>query len=145
MTRHTDAYAPEPAPEAPRPPRPSRPAVVELAAAILIVGGVIGIVGALTAAPRLPAGAEPLLLLTIVLDVGSIVCGVLVRTGRAWVVAVNYVAVLAFLDLLAAASSPLALMIGIGNLAVVVIVLWHKSWFDAVGRWRAGDAADLTP
>jgi hypothetical protein len=145
VTRHTDAYAPDPAPEAPRPPRPSRPAVVELAAAILIVGGVIGLFGALTAAPRLPAGAEPLLFLTIVLDVGAIVCGVLIRTGRAWVVAVNYVAVLAFLDLLAAASSPLALMIGVGNLAAVVIVLWHKSWFDAVGRWRAGDDADLTP
>ena len=145
MTRHTDAYAPDPAPEAPRPPRPSRPAVVELAAAILIVGGVVGLIGLVTGAPGLPDFTLGLLLLTLALNVAPIAVGVLVRTGRAWIVAVNYVAVIAFLDLLSIGSSPIGLIFTVANVLVVIILIRHKPWFDAVGRWRAGDDADLTP
>jgi hypothetical protein len=113
-----------------------RPAAVELAAAILIVGGILGLVGALGGAAALPAGTGLLLAVTITLDVASIVVGVLIRTGRLWILAVNYVAVVGFLDLLAAGGSSIALIRGIGEVAVVVILLVYRPWF--VGR--AGSA-----
>jgi len=145
VTRHSETLAGEPAHEAPERPRPPRPGTIELAGAILIVGGVLGLFGALTAAPSLPAGTEPFLLVAIALDVGSIVIGVLVRTGRAWILAVNYVAVLGFLDLLAAGTSQLALMVGLADLLVVVILIRHKPWFDAMAAWRRGDEVRLNP
>lgn len=136
MTRHAQSTNPEREIDE-GPIQPARPAPIELAAAILIVGGAIGLFGAVANAASLPAEAEPFLLLTIALDVGSIVTGVLVRIGRLWILAVNYVAVLGFLDLLAAGGSPLALMLGLADIVVVVILLLHKPWFDAMGRWRA--------
>lgn len=124
-------------------PRPSRPALVELAAAILVVGGALGLVGASTAAAGLPAGTEPLVVLAVVLDVGAIVAGVLVRFGRWWVVAVNYVAVLGFLDLVASGGSALALLRGVADVGVVIILVLSKPWFDALAAWRA--AQPFTP
>lgn len=116
--------------EAPAPPS-SRPAPIELAAAILIAGGAIGLVGALLRDGSVgPASSDPFLLLTLALNVGSIVAGVLVRIGRLWIVVVNYVAVLGFLDLLAAGTSPLALMLGLADIVVVIILFLHKGWFD---------------
>jgi hypothetical protein len=139
MTRHSYAEA-DPAddePDAPETPRPSRPAPIELAAAILIVGGAIGLVGVVSRLSSVPAGLEPFFALTAALDLASIVVGLLVRTGRLWIVALNYAAVLAFLDLLASGASPLALMLGVANLAVVVILMVNKPWFDSVERWRS--------
>jgi len=128
------------------PTPPSRPALVELAAAVLVVGGVIGFLGVLAALPGVPPGAEPVVVGTIALDVGSIALGVLVRFGRAWILAVNYAAVLGFLDLLGAGESPLALMLGLADIAVVGILLSHKPWFDATRAWRtnASQAARTT-
>ena len=121
--------------------RPARPAAIELAAAILITSGVLGLMGAVGAASDLPAGTEVLLVVTAALNVGSLVIGALVRTGRAWLLAVNYVAVLGFLDFTGAPPSGLALLLGIADVIVVVILLVHKSWFDALRafrrRWKA--------
>jgi hypothetical protein len=119
-------------------PRPGRPAIVELAAAILIVGGALGLLGGFTAAPGLPSGTESVFVLAIALDVGAIVVGVLVRLGRWWIVAVNYVAVLGFLDLVASGGSVLALLRGVADVVVVVILVLTKPWFDALAAWRAG-------
>ena len=115
---------------------PARPAVVELAAAILIVSGVLCIVGALGAASDLPAGTEVILVVTAMLNIGSLIIGVLVRTGRAWLVAVNYVTVLGFLDFTGAPTSGLALLLGIADVIVVVILLMQKPWFDAMRTAR---------
>ena len=60
--------------------------------------------------------------------------GVLVRLGRLWLVAVNYAAVLGFLDLLGAGASPLALMLGLADVLVVVILFRYKPWFDELRR-----------
>jgi hypothetical protein len=130
-----DAYEPpgEPIPE-------PRPGPIELAAAILIVGGVLGLVGIVSAGPGLPPGTEPLLVVTVMLYIGSVVIGVLIRMGRAWVVAVNYVAVLGFLDLMAAGGSGLALILGVADILVVVILFLHKPWFD--GRRQVRDERD---
>jgi hypothetical protein len=123
------------------PPRPPRPALVELAAAILIVGGIVGLIQVATSAGDVPAGAQPLLAATVALDAGSIVLGLLIRTGRAWLLAVNYAAVLGFLDLLGAGASPFLLMLGLADLLAVGILLATKAWFDAVRSWRAEASA----
>ena len=121
--------------------RPARPASVELAAAILIVGGAIQLLLGLTTLPGLPPGAEAIAAVTLALNVATVATGALMRTGRAWLVAVNFAAVLGFLDLLGAGGSPLQLMLGAAEVLVVAILLARKPWFDAIGRWRAARAA----
>ena len=125
--------------------RPARPAAIELAAAILITSGVLGLMGAVGAASDLPAGTEVLLVVTAALNVGSLVIGALVRTGRAWLLAVNYVAVLGFLDFTGAPASGLALLLGIADVVVVVILLVHKAWFDALRAFRRREKTRRVP
>jgi hypothetical protein len=138
VTRLAFPEGPEPTGDEPDAPRPSRPAAVELAAALLIVGGAISVVGAVSGISRLSPGAEPFFALTVALALGSIIVGLLVRLGRFWLVAVNLAAVLGFLDLLGAGASPLALMLGLAEILVVVILFRHKPWFDAL-RLRPSD------
>lgn len=129
---------------------PGRPAAIELAAALLSVGGVLGVVGVLTTGANKPAGLEALTVLTVVLNVAQIAVGAFIRGGRFWIVAVNFVAVLGFLDLTASGRSPLALVLGLSELAVLVILLGHRPWFDR-RRWTQPpadspfDAADREP
>lgn len=141
MTHHAAPQGPDPAID--EPPAPRRPAAIELAAAILIVGGIIGVLVAFSTAATLPPGTEPFLILTLALDIGSIVVGVLVRFGRFWILALNYVAVLGFLDLVGAGTSTLALLLGLADIVVVVILFLHKPWFDELRRRRA--IQPLTP
>jgi len=126
----------EPGEELSKNERFPRPAAVELAAAILIIGGILGLAGAIGGAASLPAGTGLLLAVTIAIDIASIVVGVLIRMGRLWILDVNYVAIVGFLDLLAAGASPIALIRGIGEVAVVVILLIYRPWFVR----RAGSA-----
>lgn len=123
------------------PVRPVRPASVEFAAAILMVGGAIQLLLGLTTLPGLPPGAEGIAALTLALNVATIATGVLIRAGRAWLVALNFAAILGFLDLLGAGGSPLQLMLGGAEVLVVVILLARKPWFDALGEWRAARPA----
>jgi hypothetical protein len=115
--------------------RPNRPALIELAAAMLIVAGILGLISLFAPDPRRPEGLEGLALLTIALNIAQIVVGVLVRMGRLWIVDVNFVAVLGFLDLAGAASSTLALLLGLVELGVLAVLFAYRSWFD--GRWAA--------
>ena len=141
MTRHTLPEEPDLAEDAPRPPLPPRPIAIELAAALLIAGGAVNVIGDVSSIPSLPPGTEPIFFLTFALAMGSIVVGLLIRLGRAWVVAVNLAAVLGFLDLLGAGTSPLSLMLGVADILVVVILFRHKPWFDELRLRRAtGDA-----
>lgn len=137
MTRHALPEGSDRSQDEPEAPRPPRPAAVELAAALLIVGGAINVVAALSSVASLPPGTGSILALTMALAIGSIVVGVLVRLGRLWLVAVNYAAVLGFLDLLGAGASPLALMLGLADIVVVLLLFRHKPWFDAVRLRRA--------
>ena len=120
-------------------PLPSRPAAVELASAILIVGGAVGAIGTLASRANLPPGTEPFIALTFALDVGAVILGLLIRRGRAWLLAANYAAVLGFVDLLGAGGSPLALMLGLADIVVVVILFVHKAWFDELRERRADE------
>jgi hypothetical protein len=124
------------------PPRPARPGLVELAAAIMIVTGALGLFAALAFSRGLPPGSEVIFISTIVIGVGSIVLGLLIRVGRMWFLTINYAAVLGFLDLLNAGTSPLSLMLGLSDLVVVGILISHKAWFDAMRDWRAALRAD---
>ena len=137
MTRHLIPDQAEATGEEPDRPWPSRPAPVELAAALLIVGGTIGLIGLLGSASSRPPGTEPFVALTLILDVGAVVLGLLIRLGRFWILAVNFAAVVGFIDLLGAGGSPLALMLGVADIAVVVILFVYRPWFDAMRERRA--------
>jgi len=134
VTRHALPEGPEPSVDEADAPLPARPAAVELAAALLIVGGVISVLSAVSNVSSLPPGVEPILALTVALAIGSVVVGVLVRLGRVWLVAVNYAAVLGFIDLLGAGASPLSLTLGLADVLVVVILFRYKPWFDELRR-----------
>ena len=110
------------------PPR-RRPGAVELAAALLIVTGIVQLVGAFGVAGTLPAGLEGLLVVSIALDIATIAAGILIRVGRLWLLVVNYVAVLGFLDLLRVAASPVALVMAIVDAVVLYILFTNRSWF----------------
>ena len=124
------------------PSRPARPGLVELAAAIMIVTGALGLFAALAFSRNLPPGSEVIFISTIVIGVGSVVLGLLVRVGRMWFLTINYAAVLGFLDLLNAGTSPLSLMLGLSDLLVVGILIANKAWFDAMRDWRAALRAE---
>jgi hypothetical protein len=115
---------------------------VELAAAILIVGGTIQLLLGITTLPVVPPGAEGFAALALALNIASIAAGFLIRAGRAWLVAVNFAAILGFLDLLGAGGSPLSLMLGAAEVLVVGILLARRPWFDALAQWRTTTAAD---
>ena len=119
------------------PPRPARPGLVELAAAIMIVTGALGLFAALAFSRGLPPGNEIIFISTVVIGIGSIVLGLLIRLGRMWFLTINYAAVLGFLDLLNAGTSPLSLMLGLSDILVVGILIGNKAWFDAMREWRA--------
>ena len=70
-----------------------------------------------------------LALLTLAIGIGSILLGVLIRFGRAWLVALNLVAIAAFLELTSA--SIVGLLFGSLDLFVVLVLLFEQRWF----RW----------
>ena len=127
------------------PIRPARPALVELAAAILIVGGAMQLIVTIATLSGVPPGAEPFLAVALALNVASITLGALARTGRAWLLAINFAAVVAFLDLLGSGGSPLSLTLGAAEVLVVAILVARKPWFDAMRAWRAAIDAATRP
>lgn len=118
--------------DAPR-QRPRRPALIELVAALLVVAGVLGLISLFAPDPRRPEGLEGLAALAVALSLGQVVVGVLIRMGRLWLLDVNFVAVLGFLDLGGASGSSLALLLGIVELGSLAVLFVYRSWFD--GRW----------
>lgn len=116
-------------------PLPRRPISVELAAAILVVAGAVGVLTA--AGSALTGTSDPFLWLSLGLNGGSFVLGLAVRVGRLWLLTLNYAAVLGFLDILGSAASAQAFMIGVSEVLVVAILLLRKPWFDDVAEVRA--------
>ncbi len=116
----------------PAPQRPARPILVELAAAILIVGGLTSLVGSL-AAPGLLGIAF------VGLNVAMVILGVLIRRGRAWLVAVNVAAVALFLEVTALPSA-FAIVFAVLDGIVLAALLRHRAWFD----WRPEDSVEAS-
>lgn len=116
--------------------RPPRPRLVELASAILIIGSFIdgaisfeGMLRATTPEARLFGTAS------VLVAAGLIALGVLIRSGRAWLLTLNVVAVAAFLALQSVTLGGIfAAMI---DMVVVGILLRERGWF----QWSP-DAAD---
>jgi hypothetical protein len=102
---------------------------VELASAIVVVSGVVSLLGALGSllggATDVPA---ELPLLSWALGLGLVVLGVLVRYGHAWLVAVNVLAILGFIEL-TSASVPGVLLGGI-DVFVVLALFRERPWFQ---------------
>jgi hypothetical protein len=104
--------------------------LVELASAILVVGGLVGILNSIEVAMRLAEagpGVEPIAGLTLGIGLVSVVLGILTRYGRAWLVTLNVVAIAAFLELTSGAMT--GLLFGGLDVFVVVVLLLHRPWF----------------
>ncbi len=115
-----DASAP------PGPTRRPRPPLLEFAAAILVVGGLTGILGVIGS--TVPA-APQLDVLVVGLNLLTIVVGLLVRTGRAWILAVNVAAVVLFIEF-TALPSPFAIVFTAMDTIVVFALIRHRDWFQ---------------
>lgn len=115
--------------------RPPRPLAVEVATAIVIVSGAMSVLLSIDAFVRMSelgsAGTE-LTLPSIVLGLGSLILGVLLRYGRAWLVGVNVLAIAGFLELIS--GTPMGMVTGGLDAIAVVVLLVHRPWF----AWRPG-------
>jgi hypothetical protein len=125
-------------PEKPAIDRPRRPVLVEIAAAILIVGSATdvlisfeGMATAQTALGRVLAATA------VSLGVLLVLLGTFIRKGQAWLLTLNVVAVAAFLEL--QSLTFVGLVSGIIDMIVVGILLRERWWF----QWRPPDAADV--
>lgn len=119
--------------------RPPRPLSLEVSVAILVVGGLTSAIGlaatALTAGgPVADPAARPIVALILALDVLTVVVGVLVHRGRAWILCVNVVAIVLFIELTAIPTgSAVALLLSVLDVFVFVSLMRNRAWFD----WRA--------
>jgi hypothetical protein len=125
--------------------RPARPVAVELAAAVLIIGGMVGLIERLAAAPDFAdrPGVGIGLALSTLLDLVLIVVGLLVRSGRGWVAAINVLAVATFVYL-TAGLNPVALFFAAVYGAVFALVFANRPWFDQLRAWRGTRATRAT-
>ncbi len=118
----------------PVPVRPRRPILLEFAAACLVVGGVTGLLGIIGSSDP-DAATLALDALFIGLNVLTVIVGLLVRAGRAWVLAINVVAVVLFLEVTALPSG-VAIVFATLDTIVLFALIRHRGWFDR-GSWTA--------
>ena len=118
--------------QVPLPERPPRPVSIEFASAILIVGGITSAIGSLL---YTASGADTGIIgaIIVVLDVLTVVVGILIRRGRAWILAINVVAVALFLEITALPAG-FAVMFTILDGLVLLSLFRNRAWFD----WRPG-------
>jgi hypothetical protein len=121
--------------------RAPRPVLVELATAMLIVAGVLSVLTSIEAVAQMAdrGAVEPsVALLSVAIGLASVVLGLLLRTGRAWLVGVNLAAIAGFLEL--TSGSVVGLLYGLLDVFVVLALVWSRGWFRS-----ALDAADREP
>ena len=112
---------------------------MEIAAAVLIAAGIFRLVAiALAFAnPNPPFPIDPVIAVAeTALQVLTITIGLLIRTGRAWIAAVNVVAVLAFIEILSL-PSPVSLALAVLFGLAFAATFLNKPWFDERAAWRA--------
>jgi hypothetical protein len=120
-----------------KPRRPPRPFAVELASAFLVVNGIISAITSVNIVWSLSqtnAGLEPLAALTLAIGVATVVLGILIRYGHAWIVTLNVTAVAGFLEL--TAGSDAGVIVGVLDVLVVLALLATRPWF----AWSAKTA-----
>lgn len=109
------------------PVRPRRPLLLEFGAAILIVGGLVGVFGRVAAPDLVTSG--PLELALLALNGLLIVVGLLVRAGRAWILDLNVVAIALFIELTALPSGVAMVFAGLDAIVLAALIR-HRAWFD---------------
>lgn len=120
----------------PEPERPPRPVLIEISGAILIVSAVTAILQ--TIGYQLSGGETgPIGLLVSALNVLTIMVGLLIRSGRAWVLAINVVAIALFLELTALPAA-FALIFATLDAIVLFALFRHRAWF----QWQPPDARE---
>lgn len=110
---------------------PRRPVLVEVAAAILIVGSVTDVLISFESVATAPTPlARFLAAASVSLGLLLAILGYLLRSGRAWLVTINVVAVAAFLEL--QSLTFVGILSAIFDMVVVGILLREHAWF----QWR---------
>lgn len=115
-----------------------RPILIELASAILVVGAAINLLISVDGLVHFAQGGGDILvptILTIVVATLALGLGIAIRFARGWLVTVNVVAVIAFLELLS--QSSIGLLFGGLDVFVVLALFRERPWFDWSARERA--------
>jgi hypothetical protein len=108
---------------------------VELATAIVIVSGAMSVLVTIDAYARmdqLGSAGTQLTLLSIAIGLASVLLGLLLRYGHAWLIGVNVLAVAGFVELLSGA--PIGIVFGSLDAIAVIVLMVHRPWF----AWRPG-------
>ncbi len=117
-------------------PSVSRPPAIEVAAAILVFGGLFGFGqlfgGEFAITGVLPARA-PIVGVAGILYAASVVLGVMVRLGRSWLPAVSLAGLFAVLYL-AAMARPTNALLGLLYLLALATLVVHRRWLGAAIR-----------
>lgn len=137
------AGGPPIADQAPAPRRAfhPRPLLVEIASAVLIVGGAINLLLSVDVLIRLAQEGTEIGVLTVIsIAIGTLNLGLglAIRVGRLWLVTVNVIAVIAFLELISA--TPIGLFFGAFDVLVVLALVRERPWFDWMAAERAASA-----
>jgi hypothetical protein len=118
--------------------RPARPAAIDVAAAILVFGGLFGFsqlaVGDYVLTGSLPA-KSPIVGVATIAYAASIALGVVIRMGRGWLPALNFALLVALLYL-PAAGRPVVLTLVLGHALAAVILVRFRRWFADMSDWR---------
>jgi len=115
--------------------RPPRPMAVELATASVIVAGAMSMLISVEAFARmseLGSAGTGLTLPSLAIGLATVVLGVLLRTGRAWLIGVNVLALAGFLELIS--GTPLGMVSGALDAIAVIVLMVYRPWF----QWRPG-------
>jgi len=115
--------------------RPTRPMAVELATAIVIVSGAMSVLISIEAFARmteLDSAGTGLTLPSLAIGLAMALLGVLLRTGRAWLLGVNVLAIAGFLELVS--GTPLGMVSGGLDAIAVIVLMVSRPWF----AWRPG-------
>ena len=119
-------------------PPPPRPAAIDLAAAILVFGGLFGfsqlLVGDYVLTGSLPA-KDPIRGVAFIAYGAAVVFGIVIRLGRAWLPALNFALLVALLSL-PAAGRPLVLALVLGHAGAAVLLVRNRRWFSEMAAWR---------
>ncbi len=115
---------------------------VELATAIVIISGAVSVLISIEAFARMSelgsAGAE-LTLPSLAIGLATVILGILLRSGRAWLVGVNVLAVAGFLELISGA--PIGIVFGMLDAIAVIVLMVYRPWF----QWRPGMVLGRAP
>ena len=117
--------------------------MVELATAMLIVNGAVGLVLSAQALGSIAGTGElsPLLVgLSVAIGVLSIALGIALRSGHWWLFGLNAVAVAGFLELTSFTIT--GLLAGAVDVFVVVVLLVYRPWFAWSPDGSPGDEED---